>query len=236
MTCQPFNIKVVEDNSFALLLPLKKRTYVSQVPIDEDIDATALENVTLTIGGVEYAVELGTDGVRVVVADGLKRGTYNIILRATYHGSEITAAYFEAITAVQWNYQSDAEQFVQGSPIVAQAAYVIAGVLTDEELARLKEQYREAIAALQQAQAEAEAAKEAFDTKAEMLDDVAQETTSQAILRAVGDIDFSELAKQGNDPTATNTAIKQLILDEGIEHAHEYAQEIHEIIGDWNNE
>ena len=82
----------------------------------------------------------------------------------------------------------------------------------------------------------AQAAKEAFDAKAEMLDDVAQETTSQQILQAVGDIDFSELAKQGDDPTATNTAIKQLILDEGIEHAHEYAQEIHEIIGDWNNE
>ena len=32
-----------------------------------------------------------------------------------------------------------------------------------------------------------------------------------AILAAVGNIDFSTLAKQGSDSTATNTAIKQLI-------------------------
>lgn len=236
MTCQPFNIKVVEDNSFALLLPLKKRTYVSQVPIDEDIDATALENVTLSIGDKEYAVELGTDGVRVVIADGLQRGTYNIILRAAYHGSEITAAYFEAITAVQWNYQSDAEQFIQGSPIVAQSAYVIAGVLTDEELARLKQQYREAIAAAEQAEAAAQAAKEAYDAKAEMLDGVAQESTSQQILQAVGSIDFSTLAKQGDNENATNTAILAAVNGITDTILDDYASQLRDIIGELPSE
>lgn len=61
--------------------------------------------------------------------------------------------------------------------------------------------------------------------------DYAKEETAQGILTALG-----SLAKQGSDNTATNTAIKQLILNEGIEHAHEYAVEINEIIGDWNNE
>lgn len=148
MTCQPFNIKVVEDNSFALLMPLKKRTYVSNVPVDEDINALELTDVTLKIGDTEYTPELGTDGVRVVMPDGLTRGTYNVILRAKYRGSDITAAYFEAITAVQWNYQSDAEQYVQGSPIVFEAAYVIGGALTDAELVALKAALRAAIAAV----------------------------------------------------------------------------------------
>lgn len=236
MTCQPYNIKIVEDNSFALLFTLKKRTYVSNVPIDEDIVATDLTDVTLRVGDTEYATELGSDGVRVLFPEGLKRGTYNVVLRAKYHGSDITAAYFEAITSVQWNYQSDAEQFVQGSPIAMDAAYVIGGVLTDAELAALKVQYREAIAAARQAEADAQAAKEAFDTKAEALDGVAKESTSQEILTAIGGIDFSELAKQGNNPNATNTAIYQLVLDEGIVNAHEYAQDINEIIGDWSNE
>ena len=207
MTCQPYNIKVVEDNSFALLMPLKKRTFVSSVPVDEDINATELTDVTLRIGDTAYTPELGTDGVRVVLPDGLKRGTYNIILRAKYHGSDITAAYFEAITSVQWNYQSDAGQFVQGSPITMEAAYVIGGTLTDAELVALKQAYRLAIEQLQAAQAAAEAAKEAYDTKAEALDDVAKETTSQQILYAVSNIDFSQLAKQGSNPDATNTAI-----------------------------
>ena len=35
---------------------------------------------------------------------------------------------------------------------------------------------------------------------------------------------------------ATSQEIKTLILQEGIEHANEYAQQINEIIGDWNNE
>ena len=207
MTCQPYNIKVVENNSFALLMPLKKRTYVASVPIDEDIDATALEDVVLKIGDVQYTPELGTDGVRVVVADGLTHGTYNITMTAKYRGSDIQVAYFEAITAVQWNYQSDAEQYVQGSPITMEAAYVIGGVLTDAELAALKLQLHRAIEGYNAAKEAADAAKEAFDEKAEALDGVAQEATSQQILNAVANIDFSPLAKQGSNPDATNTAI-----------------------------
>lgn len=207
MTCQPFNIKVVEGNDFALLLPLKKRTYVSNAPIDEDIDATELQDVVFKIGTREYTPELGTDGVRVVVTDKPARGTYDIVLTATYHGSAIVAGYFEALTIVAWNYQSNAEQYVQGSPVVMQSAYVIGGTLTDAELVALKQQYIAAKAAMEAAQAQAEQAKATYDAKAEMLNDVAQETTSQAILNAIGHIDFSELAKQGSNPNATNTAI-----------------------------
>ena len=236
MTCQPYNIKIVEGNDFALLLPLKKRTYAANVPIDEDINATELQDVVFKIGTKEYTPELGTDGVRVLVTDKPARGTYDIVLTATYRGSAIAVTYFEALTIVAWNYQSNAAQYVQGSPIEMQCAYVIGGTLTDAELIALKQQYIEATEDLRRAEAAAQAAKEAFDAKAEMLEDVAKETTSQAILEAVGNIDFSELAKQGDNPAATNTAIYALIENEGIQRAHEYAQEINEIIGDWDNE
>lgn len=169
MTCTPFNIKVVEGNDFALLLPLKRRTYTANVPIDEDIDATELQNVVFKIGAQEYTPELGTDGVRVVVTDKPARGTYDIVLTATYRGSVITAAYFEALTIVAWNYQSNAEQYIQGSPIEMQCMYVIGGALTDAELQELKRQYIAAKEAMEAATEEAEAAKESFDNAAEAL-------------------------------------------------------------------
>lgn len=90
------------------------------------------------------------------------------------------------------------------------AAYVLSGALTDAELEALKEEYREKIAEAEQAKEEAEQARQEFVEKAEQLDDVAKETTSQEI--------------------------KELIINEGIERANEYAAEIREIIGDWSNE
>lgn len=207
MACK-YTIRVVEGNAFTLVLPLKKRTYVANVHIDEDIDIMALVGCKVTIGGVEFACSLDPSGVQVpVAADALARGTYDIVLTATYRGAEIRAAYFEALQVVKFNSESEFLQYMIGSPIVAQAAYVIGGPLTDAELEALKAEWREKIAAAEQAQADAEAAKEEFDRKAEMLDDVAKESTSQEI--------------------------KQLIINEGIPRAEEYAAEIREIIGDW---
>ena len=229
-----YTISVAKDNSFALVMPLKRRTYVSQQPIDEDINASELEDVVLKVGGVEYTPELGDDGVRVVFSDGLPAGTYDIVLTAIYHGSKIMAAYFEALRSVDWNYMSDAQNYLPGSPIVAEAAYIIGGVLTDAELAQLKERYRQAAIAAEEAEAEAIAEKEKYAEAVQELDDLATEPNATAnkqaildaldaakaalqgdntsatlttILAAFGNIDFSTLAKQGDNPDATNTAI-----------------------------
>lgn len=223
-------IKVTEGNAFTLILPLKKRTYISNVPIDEAIVYADLQDVVLTIGGEQYEVSLGLDGVQTYVPE-LASGMYDIILTATYHEATIRAAYFEALSIVPWNYASDAQNYLPGSPIVADAAYIIGGPLTDAQLEELKAAYVAAKQAADEAKAEAEAAKEAYDAKAEQLDDVAQQTTltngiasilqglaplatqtqlntaTQQILTAIGQIDFSALAKQGSNPLATNTAI-----------------------------
>lgn len=210
MACN-YNIKVVEGNKFALVMPLKRRSYVSSVPIDEDIDATELVDCHVTIGGVEYTPAFGSEGVRVIVPATLARGTYDVVLTAMYHGAEIRAAYFEGLTIVKWNGQSDAQQYVQGTTVELVPAFVIGGTLTDAELEQLKAQLRLDIAAAEAAKEAAEAAKEAYDEKAEALDDIAQQTTlTQGISDIREDIagitiDTSTLAKQGTNANATLT-------------------------------
>ena len=235
MKCDPttkrYTIAVPEDNSFTLILPLQQRNYVSNVPIDTPIVYDDLEDVVLTVGGVEYDTTQELDGVHVEFAEGLKRGIYDIILTANYRGAQIRAAYFEALKAVQWQYLSSFEQYTVGSPVVADAAFVIGGPLTDAELEALKAEYRDKIAAAEAAEEAAEQAKEDWEQKAQQLDDVAKETTSQQILSAVDGV-----AQQGTDQNATNTAIYQLIEQEGIPRANQYAAEIREIIGDWASE
>lgn len=206
--CNNFpNIRITEGNNFSLILPLRSRTYVATRPIDEDIDPAQLENVVVTFGGVEYQAQITAQGVQIDLPATLAVGTYNILLTAEYLESSIRAAYESAVTIVPWSAQSTAEQYITGSPVTLRAAYVLSGAMTDAELESLKQEYREKIAEAEEAKAEAEEAKQEFIEKAEQLDDVAQETTSQEI--------------------------KQLIINEGIERAQEYAAEIHEIIGDW---
>lgn len=231
MACK-YNIKVVEHNDFTLLFPLKKRTYVASLPIDEDIVIEDLENVKVTIGGVEFASTLDERGVTVAVAyDALERGTYDIIITAEYHGAQIRAAYFEGLTIVDWNMQSDAEQYLPGSPIVMQAAFVIGGPLTDAELEALKQQYRERNAELAQAIADAEAAKEEYDRKAEALDDVAQQSTLTQGVADIRDdishidIDTSTLAKETTAEAAKQAALAAKQAAEAIVIPSDYAKE-----------
>ena len=186
--CNNFpNIRITEGNNFSIILPLRSRTYVSTKPIDEDIDPAQLENVVVTFGGVEYSAQITAQGVQIDLPATLDVGTYNILLTAEYLESSIRAAYESAVTIVPWSAQSTAEQYIAGSPIVLRAAYVLSGALTDAELEALKQEYREKIAEAEQAKEEAEQAKEDFIEKAEQLDDVAKETTSQEIHEIIGD-------------------------------------------------
>lgn len=210
MACN-FNIKVVEQNDFTICIPLKKRTFVASIPIDEDIDILALDDLSVKIGGAVFPATRDAAGVMVDVSrDALVRGTYDVVLTATYKGHAIKAAYFDSLTIVEWNCQSDAQQCVQGSPIMFEAGFVIYN-LTDAELAALKEEYRLKIAAAEEAKEEAEQEKEEYIAKAEALDDVAQQTT---LVQGVSDIredishidiDTSNLAKQGSNAGATLT-------------------------------
>ena len=212
-----YTINVTYGNEFDLVLRLKSRTFESSKPIDEDIDATKLENLVVKIGN-EVWTDVRTDesGVICHIPADLPIGTYNVYLTATYNGVAIRAAYFECLNIPNWSYKSDAENYLPGSPIVSDAAYIIGGPLTDEEVEELKAELRLKIAAAEEAKEAYEQAKADFDAKAEGLDsltDVAQETTLTTgiadIREDISDIDFdtSDLAKQGTNTSATNTAI-----------------------------
>lgn len=202
---------MVEGNAFRVVIPLKRLTFESCKPIEGDIDYTQLTDVVVKYGGVDMTVSIGMDGVSFISPATQPRGTFDIVLTAKYQGTDIRAAYEGAITIVAWNSQSDAQQFVPGSPLVLDAAYVIGGALTDAELEALKALYVERNAQLAQAIADAEAVKAAFDAKAEALDDVAQQSTLMAGVVAIRDdishvtIDTSTLAKQGTNASATLT-------------------------------
>lgn len=191
-----YTIKVTEGNAFGLLLKLKTRTFQSSVPIDEDIDPTQLQDIVIKVSNTtwestDYTVD--ESGVLISIPADLPVGTYPVILTATYYGIQIRAAYYECFSIMPWSYQSDAGNYIPGSPIAAEAAYLIVGIIDDAELEELKQEYREKIAAAEEAEAEAEAAKEAFDEKAENLDNL------------------DNVALQGTDATATNTALKSLL-------------------------
>lgn len=218
--CNNFpNIKVVEGNAFSVLVPLKVRTFESCRPIDEDIDPTKLSNVVFKFGGVSYTPIVDERGVAAVLPATLARGTYDIVVTADYEDNPIRAAYEGAITIVPWNSQSDAQQYLPGSPIVLDAAYIIGGALTDAELEALKEELRLKIADAEAAEAAAEAAKEHYDELAEQLSGVAQEQTLTDGVTAIRedishiDIDTSALAKQGTNPNATLTDTEAAVKD-----------------------
>ena len=227
MKCEcPYTLKVPLGNAFQVLFPVKTAEWKDGERTVEVADVRALTDVVVKVDGDEWEQgwEMDERGPLVNFPQGsLAKGPHNMEITADYFGVAIRAAYFECITMVQWSYESNIGNYIVGSPLVAEAAYIYVGITDDEELEALKQQYREATAACETARLQYEAAKEELEEKAEQLDDVATQeaidtlkaalqgdnaqATLTAILAAFGNIDFSTLAKQGDNPAATNSAI-----------------------------
>ena len=216
MCCNFPTIKITEGNAFTLIFPLKRRSYVAEKPIDEDIDVTRLNDVRVTLGGVEYAPTIETYGVRIDVPATLARGTYDGLLTADYDGNAIRGAYESCVQIVAWNAQSNAQQYILGSPVATNAAYVLGYMPTYEEVEALKQQLREQIAAAEHAEAEAIAEKQRYAEAIEHLDGIAKqgddpEVSLTSLSEIIEGLDISKVAKQGTDITATNTAIRDKV-------------------------
>ena len=181
-------IKVTEGNAFSIVVPLKKRTFISERPIDEDIDVFTLENLHVFFGGIEYTPILTAGGVCISLPATLQVRSYSLLLTATYQGAGVRVAYETAVIIVPYSEQSDAQNYLPGSPIVLDAAYIIGGAMTDEELEQLKDDLRQAIADENAAKEAYDEARQAYIEKAEQLDNVAQESTSQEILQLVSGV------------------------------------------------
>ena len=216
MCCNFPTIKITEGNAFTLIFPLKRRSYVAEKPIDEDIDVTRLNDVHVMLGGVEYAPTIETYGVRIDVPATLVRGTYDGLLTADYDGNAIRGAYESCVQIVAWNAQSNAQQYILGSPVATNAAYGLGHMPTVEEIEELKQQLREQIAAAEQAEAVAIAEKERYAEALEHLGDIAKqgydpEVSLTSLSEIIEGLDISKVAKQGTDRTATNTSISDRV-------------------------
>ena len=219
MKCEcPYTLKVPLGNAFQVLFPVRTAEWKDGERTVEVADVRALTDIVVKVDGEEWQQgwekeELGT--LVKFPAYSLAKGPHNVEITADYFGVAIRAAYFECITMVQWSYESNVGNYIIGSPLVAEAAYIYVGITDDEELEDLKQQLRTSIAETEQARLAYEAAKEEFDEKAEQLDDVAKESTllqkSAAIIEAISGIhiDIPDNIATKDDVTAA----KQAILD-----------------------
>lgn len=221
MKCEcPYTLKVPLGNAFQVLFPVKTAEWKDGERTVEVADVRALTDVVVKVDGDEWQQGCEMDDKGPLVnfpKDSLAKGPHNVEITADYFGVAIRAAYFECITMVQWSYESNIGNYIIGSPLVAEAAYIYVGITDDEELEALKQQYREATAACETARLEYEAAKEEFDEKAEQLDDVAKETTllqkSAAIIEAISGIhiDIPDNIATKDDVTAAKDAILEAL-------------------------
>ena len=230
MKCEcPYTLKVPLGNAFQVLFPVKTAEWKDGERTVEVADVRALTDVAVFVDGDEWSLGWEMDERGPIVnfpKDSLAKGPHNVEITADYFGVAIRAAYFECITMVQWSYESNIGNYIIGSPLVAEAAYIYVGITDDAELEALKQQYRNAIAATETARLQYEAAKEAYDEKAEALDDVAKQSTMlqefALTLEAIAGIhiDIPEDIATEEDVTAAKQAIltaisnsKQAILD-----------------------
>lgn len=205
-------LKIVKGQPFVLWVP----TIMLNADGKQAIDASTLTNVAVTAGNGCKKIDMTYQPFEhwlVLQFEGdLDVGPYNIRIDGRLEsGREFSLALSKAVEIVNWDKDSNWDRFIVGDHVVLEDAPFITGTFySDAELKALKAEWREKIAEAELAKEEAEEAKQDFIEKAEQLDDVAKETTSQVI--------------------------KQLVLQEGIILGNEYAETINEIIGDWSNE
>ena len=120
------NIKIVGGNDFDLLEPIYIRTYSNGTPIDTLVDARTIDDLVVKLNGVEFDdFEQAEDGIILHIPAEIEKNTYNIEYAGVYTDKAIRSAHFEAFTIVSWDEQADAIDYIEGSPIVLNGAYII---------------------------------------------------------------------------------------------------------------
>lgn len=179
MKCEcPYTLKVPLGNAFQVLFPVKTAEWKDGERTVEVADVRALTDIVVKVDGDEWQDwEMDERGPLVnFPANSLAKGPHNVEVTADYFGVAIRAAYFECITMVQWSYESNIGNYIIGSPLVAEAAYIYVGITDDEELEALKQQLRQEIAAERAAKEQYEAMAREYAEKIEDLDDLATKT------------------------------------------------------------
>lgn len=210
-------VKVPKGNAFGLLLPFKTARWEDAELVPDNIDIRYLEDVVITIDDQPWEdYEMDERGPIVHIgADDFDLGAHNATIEATYAGVAIRGAFYECFTIVEWSFESNVEQHLPDSPLIAETSYVYIGITDDAELEALKQQYRDATAACETARLAYEAAKDELEEKAEQLNDVAQQTTLTAGIQSVlQGLAPKATTQQLTDATASIlTAISHIDID-----------------------
>ena len=179
MKCEcPYTLKLPLGNAFQVLFPVKTAEWKDGERTVEVADVRALTDIVVKVDGDEWQDwEMDERGPLVNFSkDSLAKGPHNVEVTADYFGVAIRAAYFECITMVQWSYESNIGNYIIGSPLVAEAAYIYVGITDDEELEQLKAELRAEIAAERAAKEQYEAMAREYAEKIAERDDLATKT------------------------------------------------------------
>lgn len=176
-------LKIVKDQPFVLWIP----TIMLNADGEQEIDAGTLTDVVVTAssGCDKYTIDHHAHEHWLVLefAGNLKKGPYKITITGKLEsGRKFCLAMERPLEIVNWDSESKWDRFIIGDHIeLTDHPFITGEFITDEELERLKEEFREKNAQLQQAIEDAEAAKQEYIEKAEMLEDVSNKTNLIAV-------------------------------------------------------
>lgn len=216
-------IKIVQGND----LPLCKKLTtiiggeIVPVPIEQMTDLKVLFGMGQQSKATEIPWTDGTDENHAIIHFRLestqiaKLGTYNIWIVGKYGVNDVVVSYGSTIEVIEWSNKSTAGEFIYTEEQALDDSIFIPTSMSDEELERLKQLYAEKIEEAEQAKAEAEQAKADYIDKAEQLQGVAKETTSQTILEKVEHITIPDdvARKQDLNPLAKSAELEGLATE-----------------------
>ena len=102
--CKTKTVKVPRGNAFQLLMPFKTAHWEDDSIVPEDLDILSLDNVHITIAGIEWTdFEMDPRGPIVTIGadDFDAAGAYSAEITAEYCGVPIRGAFFECFTRVE---------------------------------------------------------------------------------------------------------------------------------------
>ena len=200
-------IAIPQGNEFSIFVPF----VVFSGAGSSNADAALWNNVTTkvyrsnTTTEIEHTTALQEQYVVLSFADTLALGSYDVIISGEYETRNVSAPLNNLFAITRWADGNYAD-FVVGQPIICPRQPIIGQFNTTQDIEELERELRDALAAV-------EAAKEEYERKVAEIENVAQQgtnpdATNTAILTAIGNIsiDTTTIAKQGTNASATLTA------------------------------
>lgn len=183
-------VKITAGQPFTVFVPL---VILNADGTKVAVDANTLTQVSVKAQNGANVYDVPTSSyehflVLQVTKGLLPVGVYDIIITAKLQGGrEFRLAMQQAVGVMSWDWQTNWRDYIVGDHIeLCDQPFIAGEFVTDAELEELKAELRAAIAEAEQAKADAEAEKEHYAEAVEQLDD---------------------LARQGDNPNATNTQI-----------------------------